>query len=103
MTTWTEERPSEPGEYWLSMPPEKRSRHGEWKAAVLAVRLINECSLLQASHALSTGAPVPVNLVIRWLSGSVHRRGPCVKSSELDGALWAPRETPADPFKEVGT
>ena len=30
-----------------------------------------------------------------------HKLGTRVADTVLDGALWAPRETPADPFEEV--
>ena len=97
---WTDERPTKPGEYWLSLPPDQRSKAGYWRNAVHFVRLINGCSLLEASKALQRKEPVPTRLLIRWpINAGTSGRGPWVESSQLDGALWARHETPADPFK----
>lgn len=96
---WTTERPTEPGDYWLSLPPGQRSKVGYWRNAVHSVRLINGCSLLEASKALQRKEPVPTRLLIRWpINAGTSGRGPWVESSQLDGALWAERKMPSDPF-----
>ena len=78
---WTSERPTKPGEYWLSLPPKQRTNQ---QSAIPVV--CHLCSGILGVYDGITG---------EWLNA--------VMSSDLDGALWAPRETPADPFQEVTT
>ena len=78
---WTPDRPTKPGEYWLSLHPSKRGTD----PATLPVTVVHSW----------TGVLAIVGLNGAWLDA--------VMSSRLDGALWSVRETPADPFKEVGT
>lgn len=68
--TWSPDRPTEPGEYWLSIEPGKRMNH----PPVMLSRVLN--------------------------GGDVHVAIYYVPDHLLDGALWARRETPEDPFKE---
>ena len=78
---WTSERPRKPGEYWLSLPPKQRTNQ---QSAIPVV--CHPCSGILGVYDGITG---------EWLNA--------VMSSALDGALWAPRETPADPFAKQET
>ena len=77
---WTSERPTKPGEYWLSLPPKQRTN----QQSAIPVVCYPSSGILGVYYDGITG---------EWLNA--------VMSSALDGALWAPRETPADPFKET--
>lgn len=81
---WTDERPSEPGEYWVSIPPKQRPQYAH-RCVVLPVR-VKRClsGLLVVGLIGTTGF---------W----------AVTDTQLDGAKWSRRETPADPFEEVTT
>ena len=79
--TWTDERPSDPGEYWVSKPKHRRAVERD-KMREITVRF-TEWS--------------PTELQVFDVSGSLL--GP-VKGTWLDGAKWSRRETPADPFEE---
>ena len=73
---WTTDRPTEPGEYWVSIEPEKRVAmfaHFAWP-----------------NRATITGSMCGLN----------GRYYP-IAESLFDGAMWSRRETPADPFQEV--
>jgi hypothetical protein len=76
---WTDERPTEPGEYWLSLHPDKRQCH----APVLKVIL--EHNRTDSLHVRVVGDDAG------WLGLSC--------GGWLDGAKWSRRETPADPFE----
>ena len=79
--TWTDERPSEPGEYWVSIPPQQRKQYAH-KCVVLPVRVKRSLGgLLVVGLIGTTGF---------WV----------VTDIPLDGAKWSRRETPADPFEE---
>ena len=76
---WTDDRPTEPGEYWLSIPPARR------RAA---------CEKLRAVY-VKIGEPVKLNVwddIGLWLG--------CLEDSYFANAKWSRRETPADPFEE---
>lgn len=79
---WTPDRPTKPGEYWLSIDPNKR--------ACLAKEL--------------RMTPPPTLEVYGFGIGSIIAEfwwgENAIDDEFLDGALWAPRETPADPFEE---
>lgn len=77
---WTTDRPTEPGEYWLSLPPKQRTN----QQSAIPVVCHPSSGILGVYY--DTG---------EWLNA--------VMSSALDGALWSVRETPADPFEEVVT
>ena len=82
--TWTDERPTEPGEYWVSIPPQQRKQYAH-KCVVLPVRVKRSLgSLLVVGLIGTTGF---------W----------AVTDTQLNGAKWSRRETPADPFEEVTT
>lgn len=80
---WTDERPIEPGEYWLSLHPSRR--HGE--TPVLSA------SLERASNRLDL-----------YVDGQYQ----CLLDDNskfqawLVSAKWSRRETPADPFEVTG-
>ena len=82
---WTDERPTKPGEYWLSIDPNKR--------ACLAKEL--------------RMTPPPTLEVYGFGIGSIIAEfwwgENAIDDEFLDGALWAPRETPADPFAKQET
>ena len=78
---WTPDRPTKPGEYWLSLPPKQRTNQRSEIPVVC-----HPCGGIFGVYDGITG---------EWLNA--------VMSLDLDGALWAPRETPADPFQEVVT
>ena len=82
---WTNERPTKPGEYWLSLPPDFRMRS--------ECDDVQDVVLYQADTKRLVVSLRVNNTHVNWL----------VSAATFDGALWAPRETPADPFKEVGT
>ena len=81
---WTPDRPTKPGEYWLSLHPSMR-----------------------ASLAKELRMTPPSVLKVQLDRGSILTEfwwgDNAIEDEFLDGALWAPRETPADPFEEVGT
>ena len=81
---WTSERPTKPGEYWLSLHPSMR-----------------------ASLAKELRMTPPSVLKVQLDRGSILTEfwwgDNAIEDEFLDGALWAPCETPADPFEEVGT
>jgi len=78
-TIWTDERPTEPGEYWLSMPPAKR-------------RVIRE-KLRAVYVGVGDGVKLHAWDEHGFLLG-------CIEHCYFDGAKWSRRETPADPFEE---
>ena len=78
---WTPDRPTKPGEYWLSLPPKQRTN----QQSAIPVVCHPSSSILRVYYDGITG---------EWLNA--------VMSSALDGALWSVRETPADPFEVTG-
>lgn len=85
---WTDERPTEPGEYWLSFHPDNRNRFRSMPAVVAASVIERKDSL----YAL-WGDVIRTPQVMLDLNDS----------RLLDGALWSVRETPADPFAKQET
>ena len=81
---WTDERPTEPGEYWLSFHPDNRNRFRSMPAVVAASVIERKDSL----YAL-WGDVIRTPQVMLDLNDS----------RLLDGAKWSRRETPADPFE----
>ena len=79
---WSTERPTESGNYWLSVHPNKRA--GNW-SAVLPV-FVHSCAELNYELAVFTDT-------YKEGGGEGPLDGPW-----LDGAQWALRELPADPF-----
>ena len=78
---WTPDRPTKPGEYWLSLPPKQRTN----QQSAIPVVCYPSSGILGVYYDGITG---------EWLNA--------VMSSALDGALWSVRETPADPFEVTG-
>jgi len=86
---WTDERPSEAGEYWLSLHPNRRT-----VAASYPVGLERPVERVWVEgERLKTRMGWSMSLTAGWLNGV----------ELLDGAKWSRRETPADPFQEVVT
>ena len=81
---WTDERPTEPGEYWLSLHPDQRL------GAMATDGAVAECRLAPNARRLSG----------RDRDGAWSMS---IDDPMLDGAKWSRRETPADPFEEVTT
>lgn len=77
---WTDERPTDPGKYWLSFPPAERKR---W--APSAVKTATVVQGLDALH-------------VSWDDEDGHYRLLPLAGHQFDGALWAERTTPEDPF-----
>lgn len=87
MTTWTSERPTKDGTYWLSLKPEFREKRdtacvlfGEMEAVTLFTDPYGE----------------QIVLLDEWDDSISDARG----SLLLDGALWADRSIPDDPFAQ---
>lgn len=73
---WTADRPTEPGEYWVSLHPDTRG--------LLYAEPVYKVTVRQ-------GTPVV------WFAGGLS----LIPEDRLAGAKWSRRETPADPFQEV--
>ena len=82
-TTWTDNRPTEPGEYWLSLHPDQRL------GAMATDGAVAECRLAPNARRLSG----------RDRDGAWSMS---IDDPMLDGAKWSRRETPADPFEVTG-
>ena len=81
-SNWTTERPTQPGEYWLSVKPSNR-------AGILPKD--------GYPHAVNAFQHADVMCIgVNGIAFGLEAR--C-----FDGALWAPRETPADPFAKQET
>ena len=78
--TWTDERPTEPGEYWVS-----KSKH---------LRAVERDKMREVTVRFTEWHPT--ELQVFDVSGSLL--GP-VKGTWLDDSKWSRRETPADPFE----
>ncbi len=80
---WTTERPKKPGDYWFSLPVANRVLFAS-PDVVRCVVFASECAL--------------PSLHVSWMDADGCCRILSLQKDKLDGALWAPRETPADPF-----
>jgi len=80
---WTDERPTEPGEYWVSLHPDQRDR-------LYASQNVMCVVVAWSGDGMSA----------RWFDS--HREECSLSLNDLlfDGAKWSRRETPADPFEE---
>lgn len=76
MINWTFDRPTEPGEYWLSIAPDQRDAN-EPATEEVTVKTEATTGDLCVAH-----------------EGHVQ----FMSNLQYDGAQWAKRETPADPF-----
>ena len=84
---WPDERPTEPGEYWVALHPDQRER-------------------LYASQPLmcvALGWNCGGFLAVRWFDSDRQECSLSLEDLLFDGAKWSRRETPADPFEEVKT
>ena len=96
---WTDERPTEPGEYWLSIDPEKRKGRINFPSVIpCEVSLCANLYLMELGT-LDRGDKNGLTLAARYITGGAWIP---VANDWYDGALWAPRETPADPFEVTG-
>ena len=86
--TWTEDRPSEPGEYHCSLHPDQRERLWASQAVMCVVIARNEHGGF---------------LCVRWFDADREECSLSLDDLLFDGAKWSRRETPADPFEEVTT
>lgn len=77
---WTTERPSVPGDYWMSFPPYKRLCDRDKMRAIV----VKDDGLSPPSDQLAVYEDG------EWLG--------FLSDDWLDNAWWAPRDTPADPF-----
>ena len=77
---WSDERPTAPGDYWLSVAPRHRLRS---MGCVFPVVVHEDLD-------------IDPYLALRSCDGGWIGR---VDAAWLDGAQWSRRETPADPFE----
>ena len=102
--TWTDERPTEPGEYWLSLCPDKRRPGADVER--ITVSSVERRQIANTARpgwtCIDSGKPSQALSVVSF-DDDLFTNYFDLRASAFDGALWAPRETPADPFKEVGT
>lgn len=95
---WTDERPSEPGEYWLSIEPYKRGSNPDPSKPTRPNRSVMPVVIEMASGSYwedDNGLTVYFDrrgFGTGWI-GKLDR-------GFFDGAKWSRRETPADPFEE---
>jgi len=99
---WTDERPSEPGEYWLSMPPGDL-HHAEPRCRSAYVYESRRCMVTLDFDSPDAYEPVLVvggcdETSSVWPDSS--DKSIDINSTVFDGAKWSRRETPADPFEE---
>ena len=88
--TWTDERPTEPGEYWAALQPDQRERLWASQAVMCVVIAKNEHGGF-------------LFLSVRWFDADREECSLSLDDLLFDGAKWSRRETPADPFLEVTT
>ena len=86
-TIWTTERPTQPGEYWLSLSPDRRALAAKYPAGL--ERPVERVWI--EGERLKTRLGWSMSLTAGWLDGV----------ELLDGAKWSRRETPADPFAKT--
>lgn len=79
---WTEQRPTEPGYYWLSFPADNRPTDAP---PVFVVSIDSS----------PTGRMSVTSCQIKPVMANVN-----LLDSYFDGTKWMPRTTPVDPFKE---
>ena len=76
---WTTDRPTEPGEYWVSIKPSSRAGILPTKGYPLAATMfLHSGDLCLGVNGVAFGP----------------------EARCFDGAKWSRRETPADPFEE---
>ena len=99
--TWTDERPTEPGKYWVSIEPGKRGFNVPGRPTRPNRSVI---PVVVEMDSVSFDPGLTVYFDQRGF-GTNERSGWVGKldSGFFDGARWSRRETPADPFEEVTT
>ena len=85
--TWTDKRPTEPGEYWLSLHPSERRRGASKTAWPYQTKIVMGTSELVLTIPSDDGG---------WFFITLSN------SKFLRNAKWSRRETPADPFEATG-
>ncbi len=97
--TWTTDRPTEPGEYWVSIEPGKRGSNPDPSKPTRPNRSVIPVVIEMDSVSYDPGLTVFFD---RRGYGTNGRNGWIGKldSGFFDGAQWCRRETPADPFEE---
>ena len=85
---WTDERPTEPGEYWAALHPDQRERLWASQAVMCVVIARNEHGGF---------------LSVRWFDSDREECSLSLDDLVFYRAKWSRRETPADPFEEVTT
>jgi hypothetical protein len=95
---WTDERPTEPGEYWVSVRPGKRGFNSDPSKPTRPNRSVIPVVIEIDSVSFEPGLTVYFD---RRGFGTNERSGWVGKldSGFFDGAKWSRRETPADPFE----
>ena len=83
--TWTNDRPTEPGEYWAALHPDQRERLWASQAVMCVV-------IARIEHGGS----------VRWFDADREECSLSLDDLLFDGAKWSRRETPADPFEVTG-
>ncbi len=98
--TWTTDRPTEPGEYWLSMPPDSRYPN-QPRVREAYVYESQRCMVTLDFEASDAYEPMLVvggnDEAGTWPDNSSDILS--VQDTRFDGAKWSRRETPADPFE----
>ena len=101
---WTTDRPTEPGEYWVSLPPDPRYPN-QPRVREAYVYESNRCMVTLDFEAADAYEPMLVvgghDEAGTWPDNSSDILS--VQDTRFDGAKWSRRETPADPFQEVTT
>jgi len=83
---WTTDRPTEPGEYWVSLHPDNRDRLWASQSVMCVVVTWNQHGGF---------------LSVRWFDADREECSHSINDLLFDCAKWSRRETPADPFEEV--
>jgi len=102
--TWTTDRPTEPGEYWVSLLPDPRYPN-QPRVREAYVYESHRCMVTLDFEASDAYEPMLVvgghDEAGTWPDNSSDILS--VQDTRFDGAKWSRRETPADPFEEVTT
>ena len=96
---WTPDRPTKPGEYWLSICANKRRPGADVERITMSI--VERRQIANTARpgwtSVDSGPPKQslkaVSIVDHLFTNYFDLR-----ASAFDDALWAPRETPADPF-----
>jgi len=98
---WTTNRPTQPGEYWLSIALDKRKGRIDFPSVIPCDVSLCANTYLMDRGSLDIGSDENgLTLAARYITGGAWVP---VANDWYDGALWAPRETPADPFAKADT